>query len=187
MRHESDIDLRIAALAGRQGGVVGAAQLLALGLDRSAIARRVRRGWLHLIHRGVYAVGHTLLRQTGLAGGDETPLAVNFYSDPDVIDILQLEDLLSRCDDIDLSILRGIASQSKYIDLAERLHISENTVKYRLRKMLTQSGLDGRDDLVALLVRFNPWLAVIVFVAVRQLFFLASIVMVSAISPPVGW
>ena len=34
MRHKSDIDVRIATLAGRQGGVVSAKQLLALGLDR---------------------------------------------------------------------------------------------------------------------------------------------------------
>jgi very-short-patch-repair endonuclease len=68
MRHKraaEPVDMRIAALAGRQGGVVGARQLLDLGLDRSAIARRVRRGWLHPIHRGVYAVGHPTLGATG--------------------------------------------------------------------------------------------------------------------------
>jgi predicted transcriptional regulator of viral defense system len=45
-------------VAARQHGVVTIAQLLAAGLDRTAIAYRRRVGRLHLLHRGVYAVGH---------------------------------------------------------------------------------------------------------------------------------
>lgn len=36
-------------------------ELLALGVSESGIRRRVARGWLHRIHPGVYAVGHTSL------------------------------------------------------------------------------------------------------------------------------
>ena len=84
MRHKSDsesVDARIAAIAGRQGGAISAAQLMACGLDRSSIARRVRRGWLHPLHRGVYAVGHRSLSATGrwfaavLACGDGAVLS----------------------------------------------------------------------------------------------------------------
>jgi len=48
----------IARLAGRQHGVVARTQLGVLGLDRSAIRRRVAAGSLHPLHDGrVYAVG----------------------------------------------------------------------------------------------------------------------------------
>ena len=51
-------DVLIAGLAARQHGVVTVAQLLAAGLDHDAIAYRRHVGRLHLLHRGVYAVGH---------------------------------------------------------------------------------------------------------------------------------
>jgi hypothetical protein len=74
-------DALIAALAKRQHGVVGYAQLLALGLSRQSIDHRVRCGRLHRIHRGVYAVGHKRLTRRGrfmaavLAGGEGAVLS----------------------------------------------------------------------------------------------------------------
>ncbi len=62
-RRATDHD--IAALAVRQGGVVSRAQLIGLGLTRAAIDQRVRRGRLHLLHRGAYAVGHPLVGRRG--------------------------------------------------------------------------------------------------------------------------
>jgi Transcriptional regulator, AbiEi antitoxin len=58
-------DLALAGLARRQYGVVARRQLVALGLGRRGIDRRRERGRLHLLHRGVYAVGHTSLTQRG--------------------------------------------------------------------------------------------------------------------------
>jgi len=55
----------VSALAERQHGVVSAAQLRTLGLERGAIEWRVRRGRLHRVHRGVYAVGHPRLTFRG--------------------------------------------------------------------------------------------------------------------------
>lgn len=58
-------DAEIAALADRQHGVVGRAQLVDLGVGRRAIARRLRAGRLHQLHPGVYAVGHRVLSRRG--------------------------------------------------------------------------------------------------------------------------
>ncbi|MEA2190617.1 MAG: hypothetical protein QOI73_738 [Solirubrobacteraceae bacterium] len=55
----------MARLAAEQHGVVSAGQLAAAGLRRSAVQTRVRSGRLHLVHRGVYAVGHRALTLDG--------------------------------------------------------------------------------------------------------------------------
>jgi predicted transcriptional regulator of viral defense system len=51
-------DAVVAEIARRQHGAIAREQLLAAGLDGSAIARRIRARRLHRLHRGVYAVGH---------------------------------------------------------------------------------------------------------------------------------
>lgn len=51
----------LATLASLQRGIATRSQLLALGFSGSAIDRRVRRGALHPVLPGVYAVGHEVL------------------------------------------------------------------------------------------------------------------------------
>jgi very-short-patch-repair endonuclease len=63
--HPPSVDLAIAALAARQDGVVEHGQLLAAGLSSKAIRSRVSAGRLHVLYRGVYAVGH---RAVGVDG-----------------------------------------------------------------------------------------------------------------------
>lgn len=61
MYGKGGIDQAIAELARRQGGAISRKQLMALGCNRAAIDYRVRIGRLHVVHRGVYAVGHVVL------------------------------------------------------------------------------------------------------------------------------
>lgn len=74
-------DAAVAAIAGRQHGVVSIGQLGAAGLDKSAVNRRLATGRLHRVHRGVYAVGHAGLCNEGkwmaavLASGDGAALS----------------------------------------------------------------------------------------------------------------
>jgi very-short-patch-repair endonuclease len=69
-KHQPPLDVRLAELAGRQHAVVSLAQLRALGLTDAGVRARVRRGQLHRLHAGVYAVGHTIVGPKGhwLAG-----------------------------------------------------------------------------------------------------------------------
>lgn len=67
-RHEDQPrrpDAALAGFAARRHAVATTAELNALGLTRSAIARRVASGRLHRWHRGVFAIGHTNLTPKG--------------------------------------------------------------------------------------------------------------------------
>jgi hypothetical protein len=78
---EDPSDRPISELARRQHGVVGRAQLKALGLGDDAIDWRVRRRRLHRVHRGVYVLGYPHLTRNGgfmaavLACGDGAALS----------------------------------------------------------------------------------------------------------------
>src|SRR3954451_15640905 len=56
---------RLAALARRQHQVVSREQLLALGFTAHAIVHQLDTGRLHIVHRGVYAVGRAQLSRHG--------------------------------------------------------------------------------------------------------------------------
>jgi len=60
-----DADAVIRELGRRQHEVVSTAQLLAAGVSYAIIRERVARGWLHPVHRGVYAVGRRDLELRG--------------------------------------------------------------------------------------------------------------------------
>ncbi len=74
-------DVRVARRAARQHGCIRCDQLAACGLDRAAVARRLRKGWLYRVHTGVYAVGfppqtlHATFMAAVLAGGEEGSLS----------------------------------------------------------------------------------------------------------------
>jgi len=52
-------DRGVAAIAARQHGLVTTDQLLYVGLERGAVAHRVRTGRLYRVHVGVYLVGRS--------------------------------------------------------------------------------------------------------------------------------
>jgi very-short-patch-repair endonuclease len=55
----------MSVIAGRQDGVISLPQLFRLGFTYEEVRRRVERGVLHPVHRGVYAVGHAKLTWRG--------------------------------------------------------------------------------------------------------------------------
>jgi hypothetical protein len=64
-REAGETDRAMARLAGRQHGLVARRQLRDLGMSPAMVKKRIGRGALHVVHRGVYAVGHRNLTMEG--------------------------------------------------------------------------------------------------------------------------
>lgn len=74
----------------------------------------------------------------------------DFYLDPHVEEVFRFKALLTEMDELDLDILRELLRGARYFDMAESLHTTENTIKYRLKRMNTVMGLHDRAELLEL-------------------------------------
>lgn len=78
-----------------------------------------------------------------------------YDTDPDVMMILQTEELLRMWDDIDRSIMQGLLQDKTIVAIADKLFISVSAVKYRIKKMLTAANLQSKEELVHIIRKYN--------------------------------
>lgn len=79
-----------------------------------------------------------------------------FYLDPQIQQMMPLEKLLLSCSKTDRMILRLLHQGASYPQIAEKLFLSLNTVKYHVRKMLRLCGIPTKKALISLLCEFVP-------------------------------
>ncbi|MBQ8837276.1 MAG: substrate-binding domain-containing protein [Clostridia bacterium] len=84
---------------------------------------------------------------------DNTP-STNFFRDPDVEKVLLVEKLLAGCDKLDISILREVLNKESYSKIASKLFIAENTISYRIKKILSLAPDKSKEEVFALLSQF---------------------------------
>lgn len=76
------------------------------------------------------------------------PEQSNFYADEDVARIFVLENLISHCLPIDFAILRGLIAGIPYRMIAEESYTSENSIKYRIKRMLELAQCGTKEQLL---------------------------------------
>ena len=78
----------------------------------------------------------------------------NFYSDPEVSEILKIDTLLNACDGNDFQILERLLNHVTYAQIAEELFMSTNGVKYKIKKMFQICQVASRQEFVTLLKKY---------------------------------
>ena len=77
------------------------------------------------------------------------PIAsIDFYKDPEICNLLAIEDFCLTLDPLDQKILYQLAEGETLETIAERCHISLSTIGYRLRGMQSRCGVSSRQELV---------------------------------------
>lgn len=76
-----------------------------------------------------------------------------FYADPEMLELLHLERLLSSLDETDLKILSLLSRDCR--DIGEEAYLSDNGVKYRLKKMKRLCGVESKKEIPVLLGKYN--------------------------------
>ena len=85
-------------------------------------------------------------------GGDRFP-AERFYEDPEMSDLLRIERLLSSMDETDRKILGHIERDTG--DIGEEAFLSDNGVKYRIKKMKSICGVASKREIPVLLEKYG--------------------------------
>ena len=78
----------------------------------------------------------------------ETTASIDFYKDPEICNLLAIEDFCLTLDHLDQSILCQLAGGETLEIIAERCHTSLSTIGYRLRGMQSRCGVSSRQELV---------------------------------------
>lgn len=79
----------------------------------------------------------------------------DFYADETVKELDGLDAMLSLCDETDLAILRHLLAGQTYERICERLFISENTLKYRIKKLVSSARADSKTSLLNIIRRYR--------------------------------
>lgn len=148
---------------------IGSPSLTTVAVDHEEIGRQAICAYSYLYRAGenIYMsakVASTLRVRASTAmlqpsaGADFGPLVcqtpdpgVNFYNDEESRRILGIEQMLTKCDRIDLQIIIGLLRSVPYGRIASELFISENVVFYRIKRLIKSAGVDNKEQLILLL------------------------------------
>ncbi len=87
---------------------------------------------------------------------DSADISDTFYEDSEVNEMMTVERILSVCDSVDRIILKGLVEKKTIEEINEQAFMSENAVKYRIKKILTDCNIEDKAELVKLLKKYLP-------------------------------
>lgn len=77
-----------------------------------------------------------------------------FMQDEQLLEIQSLEKMLRKCDDIDLKIIGGLLESKSHIKIGGALYISESSVKYRIKRLLTGTSIESTAKMLEIYTKY---------------------------------
>ncbi len=78
----------------------------------------------------------------------------SFYTDPELMEMMRIETLISECDDTDLEIVKAILGGKKTSEIESVCFLTETAVKYRIKKMKDICHAESRAQLKDILSKY---------------------------------
>ena len=75
----------------------------------------------------------------------------NDPSAENISSVLTHERILCMCDRVDIEILKRIIARESYAKIAQKTHISENTIGYRIKRLMQYAPTASKDEMISAL------------------------------------
>lgn len=80
--------------------------------------------------------------------------ADSFYNDTELSEMLVVDKILKSSDDIEKKIIDGLLNKLTIEQIAEKCFLTVNGVKYRINKIINDSGAKSKEEVVTLLEKY---------------------------------
>lgn len=77
-----------------------------------------------------------------------------FYNDVELVEMLIVDKILKSSDDIEKKIIEGLLGKFTIEQIAEKCFLTVNGVKYRINKIINESGAKNKEEVVSLLDKY---------------------------------
>lgn len=156
-------DIQVACFGSSEIARLFSPAITAVTLDNMELGRQTVSIFSYLqksdpnVSVSVRVAGKLIVRESTCPTGMHPPLperhpskdnAPSFYDDNEVLLFTQLEQLLASCDDLDRAIIAGQLAGESSEQLSWRLNLAPESIRYRMRRLTQQLGLDSRTALL---------------------------------------
>lgn len=104
----------------------------------------------YLADEGSTSLLHNQKTDGEISGFDEID---SFYGDGELAELMRIEQLLAECDETDFKILRLLSQNNA--DIGESTYLSDNGVKYRIKKMKRICCVESKSEIPPLLEKYG--------------------------------
>ncbi|MBQ4090822.1 MAG: LacI family DNA-binding transcriptional regulator [Clostridia bacterium] len=113
---------------------------------------------MHVLAKWTIRHRDTSSSRTSLPSVPSTTLteeaAAQFYHDPELIEMMRIEKLLSECDEVDLDILKMILEGKLTAEIELCCYLTPTALKYRMKKMKDTCAVSSRAELCEVLCKY---------------------------------
>ncbi|MFC4779278.1 substrate-binding domain-containing protein [Paenibacillus sp. GCM10023252] len=82
------------------------------------------------------------------------PQAPSLHSDSRIQQLFRLEHVLQQCDELDAAIIRELFHGITYEAMEESLNLSVTAIKYRIKKLVAELGVQDKTQMLALITQY---------------------------------